>query len=593
MAKQQGDDNKIEIEEEEELFNKSIDYNDYNEKDTSSFFEKYMQRVQYFERDITPFPIETNSILSNKFENNDVYKNMTETYPLCHGSVLSLAYQFILLKKTYGSSVEKKLYKNMTLIQFFDRISTKRAVVFYQKYDSYMLRNGKKGSERWGLVGTEAENIENSSSTPKLENYLSYDELLISALCGISSPTHFINDGSRRNNGRFDKTGNIYPIKGIYSGLIGARFEKPNFMEYSLMIITADQNTFDNGYGFYKKLQNKNLNHIDKHIDDEYFLDQIKASKDKFKQRKPLIRNIFESFYSRDYFPQYTTINQICNDETSDKINDKQEIKKIKDRYFQDIRRYGQNKPYLDIEMFRRRIRISLELFIFDCDKRSKQENKNGFIHLVGLGAGYWSFNKIFQDQEMVKVIIEIIKDSVLSSISCIYFSWFDENASNITEIKKDNKTNEYFECDKNKKKILLKFGKRNPAQPLIGQFKNDLICACYAWDGNSFPGNEYYLGRDMLSASGDPAAASCSTISYLQNSEINKEYVNGANTMFYFFNQNNGKYQYIKLKDIQFEKNKKKWLKKSILSIPYKRNKLLINDIQSNGKKNDEEKSK
>ena len=46
------------------------------------------------------------------------------------------------------------------------------------------------------------------------------------------------------------------------------------------------------------------------------------------------------------------------------------------------------------------------------------------------------------------------------------------------------------------------------------------LLVAQYAWDGNAFPGNEYWLGQ--LSGSGDPAAAACSTIPLIHNVDFN-----------------------------------------------------------------------
>ena len=61
------------------------------------------------------------------------------------------------------------------------------------------------------------------------------------------------------------------------------------------------------------------------------------------------------------------------------------------------------------------------------------------------------------------------------------------------------------------------------PAAPLPAAFARCTLVATYAWDGNAFPGNEYFNGA--LTASGDPAAACCSTITELANPLVNLAY--------------------------------------------------------------------
>jgi hypothetical protein len=68
-------------------------------------------------------------------------------------------------------------------------------VCFFGSYDSHLLRNGSAiSSSQFPLIGTEYCELD-------LEEYISYDEMQLSALLGVSTPTFFINRGTRNNAG--------------------------------------------------------------------------------------------------------------------------------------------------------------------------------------------------------------------------------------------------------------------------------------------------------------------------------------------------------------------------------------------------------
>ncbi len=428
-------------------------------------FVTLLNSSSIFDTTVGKFPTNNNRIAliagNNEQLREKIVAQAKATYPLLHQNTRSFLDRFLQYKKQNGTNQEKALYATMNVPQFLMRLIEQRPLMFMMANDRYLLRsNGISGSGGFETIGTA-----NERSPLLLKDYLSYDEMAVAALIGISSPTYFINDGARDNRA-VPGDNDSFEREGVYVGLVGARFEKPNYMEWQHMIITPEQNRQENGYGLTSSNQG--------------------------------LLGLWANLYGE----KFPTFAEAQSDRSGKYV-------------------LLDDGSYFNTLIYKKRIRLVVEPFLVDASKRALLQGKTAYVHVVGLGLGVWQIDKR-QASLMVDVYTQVLKENDLSGINDIDFSWFGEVASE----SKDAIIQEGTRAG-----ITMYFSKRNPADKLMGAHADTLLVAMYAWDGNAYPGNEYWAG--MLTASGDPAAACCSTIAELQNPKINHYIKNNIAQMF------------------------------------------------------------
>ena len=438
-------------------------------------FEGLQQASANFAKKIHKFPTKNNliadivtskKISGTKKEKQAVIKDQARhVRPLMHKKVKQLLLDFLAHKKQYGTPIEKALYKNMPLAQFFGRLLIKRPLMFMTGSDQYLLRrNGQQGSGGFDTIGTDKE-----KSPLVLEEYISYDEMKLAALLGVSVPTYFINDGARNNSAQPGEPG-TFEEQGVYTALVGTRFERPGFMEWQDIIVTPEQNTAANGYGQKAKIEN--------------------------------VKTQWVRLWAKFYGVGLVTFEEAQKDTT---------------KRFIAIESSGiiftEPSMYLDTAVYKKRVRMMIDPFLVDANDRGKTQKKKVYAHIVGLGLGVWKKHKI-QQKLMLDAYADALTELNLPNLADLDFSYFGD-AYMLGEVTVGGEF-----TNKNKNKVKINFSQRNPAAKLTGVDKDKLLVAMYAWDGNAYPGNEYWGGA--LTASGDPAAACCSTIPELQNPLIN-----------------------------------------------------------------------
>ena len=330
------------------------------------------------------------------------------------------------------------------------------------------LKDGTMGSSaesRSPLTSFEFIGTPQEQAPLVLAELQSYDEMALSALLGMSVPTHFINEGGRRNCGGVGQT--EYVKSGIYVGLVGARFERPGLMEWKHLIVEPHQNTIANGYG---------------------------PTPAGYVAGSDINRDLLQAwarFYGLEFFPLY---------------EDARDMSRASPTAFIDL---GGGRM-LHVELYKLRMRLVIEPFLIDANKRANEASKRAYVHAVGLGLGVWMVHAR-QAQLILDVYADVLNERPLPNLAVVDFSWFPPECVKCGGARDGGVLGP--------SDVRIRFSRRDPAaelEPPPPDAPPYLLVAQYAWDGNSYPGNEYWMG--MLEASGDPAAASCSSIDVLQN---------------------------------------------------------------------------
>lgn len=180
----------------------------------------------------------------------------------------------------------KTIYNEMSPADLVKRLITKRPIVFLNPSDDHVLRKDpltlKSGINHWNKVAKtlnkEKENF------PFLREYISYDEILLAACVNMSTPTHFVSDGSLRNSS--SKPSRPFVPEGILCGLVGARLEKEGFMEHR--------------FAFPRDTTDKNFNLV--HRSDDFWIKKVYReafpegkipTQDEIDEKPEIYRNIY------------------------------------------------------------------------------------------------------------------------------------------------------------------------------------------------------------------------------------------------------------------------------------------------------------
>ncbi len=253
---------------------------------------------------------------------------------------------------------------------------------------------------------------------------------------------------------------------------VGSRFERAGRMDSCLMVVTREQNTSANGYGACAVPGRA--------------AQQLRA---------------FARALGLEHLPTY-------DEAVARHERELHELQREATMCALPNKQHGAG-ALLNLEAFRARMRLVAETFLAEANARAEAAGRRAYCIAVGLGLGVWKLHAS-QAQAVVDAYTDCVARISFPAVAVLNFSHISGCALDEDHVDRARRTNPGLE---------VKFSLRDPAERLP-EDGGWLLVAQYAWDGNSYPGNEYWMGS--LTGSGDPAAVCCSTIAELQNPDIN-----------------------------------------------------------------------
>ena len=373
-------------------------------------------------------------------------------------------------------------YSNNSAKGFIKRAITKRPYSFYHVTDKTVLRISSDGA----IIPGPTNHQEWLANQNVHGEYLTYKEMLLSSLLMISSFTRFINDGRRKNRGLPGNHGSFHP-RGVIVGVVGPRFVYLDQMDTKFMFVHANSGR-------------PNSNSIESILCDYYF--------DNATPWLPYGQIARLSSNERNQRYREITLSSLNNPKLYPNQADRRIV-----------------RGYFDKFAYEKRLRLIIEPLLLDANKRAREAGTTAYVVITGFGLGYWA---AFEEQkelfvENVFIIaLGLWNSQLIPNISDLHFSHINEQ--NYFDLKAPS----FMRLTK----INVYHDNTDPTSSDINLNRNDkikkLLVYAYAWDGNSFPGNEYW--NDKIEDSGDSQAASCSAITELHNYQINPEFLEKVN---------------------------------------------------------------